>query len=190
MALLSVIMLMTSIVLVRTMRTWREQERFVTVSAALRESALVIQRELSEAALEDLDDFDVKVAGIAMRPGGSRVTFQRPLSLDGARWTRPVTLGLRNEDRNANLRLDGDEDEDANGTLDRLLERMEDLNGDGDFDDELETRVLCRNLDGLIITREKESRKVEVTLIARSLLQEGSRTPKEIRHTFSVFVRN
>jgi prepilin-type N-terminal cleavage/methylation domain-containing protein len=177
MALMTVIMLVTAVVLVRSARTWREQERFVEVSATLRQAALVLQRELAVAALDH-------------RPGGSRVTFQRPLSMDGAEWTRPITFRLRNEDKNANLALDGDEDEDSNGLLDRVLERVEDVNGDGDYDDVTETKVLCRNLDGLIFDRENNSRTLNVTLIARTRLRSEARVPDEIRHTFTVFVRN
>jgi prepilin-type N-terminal cleavage/methylation domain-containing protein len=190
MALMTVIMLVTAVVLVRSARTWREQERFVEVSATLRQAALVLQRELAEAALKEKDDYKVKVAALDHRPGGSRVTFQRPLSMDGAEWTRPITFRLRNEDKNANLALDGDEDEDSNGLLDRVLERVEDVNGDGDYDDVTETKVLCRNLDGLIFDRENNSRTLNVTLIARTRLRSEARVPDEIRHTFTVFVRN
>ncbi len=76
-----------------------------------------------------------------------------PDTLNGLNWTTPITIRLRNEDLNGDLLLSGGEDANANGALDRVIERLQDgiggLPPNGFFTDPGETRTIANNINGL-----------------------------------------
>ena len=221
-ALLSGICLVTSVVLVRSTRTWRVQEAQVALSSALRDSAMSIRQEMEEASWEERSELDPPVAALAIS-GGSKVvrdsgtsrtsadarinsdavqptgsfgianaavTFHAPLALDGESWSVPITIRLRNEDLNHNLVLDLKEDLDGSGTLDRLVERVEDRNGDGDLEDPGEVRILGVGVDGMTFTRNDDERSVSVELTGRERADDtGARMVTDTLR-FTVHVKN
>lgn len=189
--LLSAVFLMTGTVMIRGMQVVAMQDAYADVSDALRFSALAVSNEVCDAVLDDLPG-NTLVKGLTIDgKEGNLLTFQRPLTLDGLKATGRITLTVRNEDLNGNLTLDKGEDADKNGMLDRVLERLEDLDGDGRYDSPGERRVLARDIDAMTFSRDAGSRKISVTVVARSGIHaRGAQREVSKQHTFTAFVRN
>ena len=189
-ALLTGMFAITGTVLVRTVQAWRMQEAYTGVTAGLRDATLAITQELESAALKDDSSLSPPVKGLTVSPDTISVTYQVPMSLDGTTWSNPITIRLRTEDKNLNLKMDGKEDEDGNGFLDRVIERLEDLNGDKEYTKEGETRILARGIDRLTFAKSKDGSKIDVTVAARFAdLSNVQRTLSE-ENVFTVAVRN
>lgn len=189
--LVSALFLMSGTVMIKGMQVVATQNAFADVSEALRMSSLTLTSELASAVLDDVPGVNT-VKGLSI--GGTKadsLVFQRPLGLDGLTFSSPVTLRVRNEDTNGNLTLDTGEDLDKNGVLDRVLERTEDTNGDGKFDQPGETRILARNIDSATFDRQPGSHKITVTVNARSSMKIGATARTLAKQAqFTVFVRN
>lgn len=189
--LMSVLFLITGSVMIRGMQVVAMQDAYADVSDALRVSALTVTNEICDAVLDDIPGNSL-VSGLVIEgKEGTSVAFQRPLTLDGLKATGRITLRTRNEDSNGNLLLDKGEDADLNGTLDRVLERLEDIDGDGKYESPGEQRILARNVDAVYFSREVGSRQLGVTVVARAAIHvQGAERFVEKSHNFTAFVRN
>lgn len=188
--LLGVLFAITGTVLVRTVGAWRVQEAYTQVTAGLRDATLAISQELEAAATEDDSTLSPPVKGIVIAADGKQVTYQVPTSLDGKTWSKPIQIRVRSEDLNKNLLLDPKEDTDGNGFLDRVIERLEDIDGNGDYSGPGETRVIARGIDSLTFVHDKGSRKVNVTVAARIADLSAAKRTQSASQEFSVVVRN
>ncbi len=111
-------------------------------------------RATTAAGINGLAGITVIRDGVAMDPGieGDMVVFQVPTDSTGANWSAPIQYRFVNEDTNGNGFLDVGEDaideqnpaQDGNGDgiLTRCILREQDLNADGDFDEQGETRIV------------------------------------------------
>ena len=178
-------------VMIRGMQVVGIQNAYADVSEAMRTSALTLSNELSLGVLNDIPG-NALLKGLLIDPkAASSITYQVPLALDGLKASPAITVRVRNEDTNKNLILDDDEDVDKNGVLDRVLERVEDLDGDGTYDQPGETRVLARNVDSITFRKDPGSRRIHVTIMARSAMRIGDKSRTvEKEHEFSVFIKN
>ncbi|MFM1921678.1 MAG: hypothetical protein RLZZ303_3312 [Candidatus Hydrogenedentota bacterium] len=189
-AILGGIFAITGTVMVRSAKAWRAQQAYAQVTGALRDATLAISQELEAAAAIDDSTLTPPIKGASIGADGRSISFHTPRSLDGKSWSNLVEIRLRNEDKNGDLKLSGKEDEDGNDYLDRVIERLEDLNGDGEFGGPGETRILARGIDRLSFAREEDSRKVTVLVEARYPdLGMQSRTLSE-EQRFTVVIRN
>lgn len=153
----SIVLLLTGIlivamggVLVRSMRAADNNDDRTTLNASLRSAEMSMYVELAQATLGGMPLDVPAVAPLALPNNpGDTITFRRPLAVDGSLWSGSITYRLRNEDTNANLLPDIAEDADESGIIDRVIERLEDLDGDGTFDGPGETRVIARDIDNL-----------------------------------------
>jgi hypothetical protein len=184
------------------MRALEVEENYASVSASLRDAELQLTRELSESTLRDISSSVPPVVALALDiseeeeeeleegevPTSASVTFQLPRSLDGVVWSTPITISARNEDLDGDLLLDSDEDTDGNGVLDRVIERMEDLNDDGDFTDPGETRVLVRKVD--FLTMQLNENLLSITVNCTELAQNGSETIIQSSLNFTIPITN
>ncbi len=168
MGILSVVMVMSLGILINTQNVWDAEKSYMALNTALRDSSWQISEELSVAALNNHESMDPIVEGLSIEGDPpSSITFQKPLVSDQTEWSGAITIRLRNEDMDDDLILDSGEDVDGNGVLDRVVERLEDLDGSGDFEGPGETRVLARNMDSMIFQLVDE--ELIVSLVARSV---------------------
>ncbi len=188
-ALLTGIFLITSVIMTRSVASWQTEEAYAMVSAALRETSFTIRQELEDAVYEELKGA-VAIDGLQVDASGTSLTFRKPLAPEGDSWSAPIILRLRNEDGNGNLILDSGEDEDGNGNLDRVVERLVDLNGDGKRDAPGEWRIIGRNVEQLNFVKDDVSHSVRVYVRSRVPLFPGSERIFSDEHRMTVYVRN
>lgn len=190
-SMVTVLGLISGTVMIRGLQVVGTQAAYADVSEALRTAALTLNNELGDAVLEAVPGSSV-LKGLVLDPASPGViAFQRPLALDGLKASPQIQLRVRNEDANGNLQLDDGEDKDKSRTLDRVLERLEDLNGDGLYDQPGEVRVLARNIDAIQFSLDPGSRQIRATVAARKAITiAGKPRIVEKSHDISVFVRN
>lgn len=188
--LLSAMFAITGTVMVRMAGSWRAQQAYTQVTGALRDATLALSSEIEAAAFEDNSTIAPPIKGLSLDKSGTSVSYQVPLSLDGKTWSNVIVIRLRSEDRNMNLQLDKGEDEDGNGFLDRVIERLEDLDGDGAYKSPGETRILAKGIDKLTFKREENSRKISVIVTSRYPDLGKAKHVLAEEQTFSVVVRN
>lgn len=178
-------------VMIRGLQVVGIQNAYADVSDAMRTTALTLSNELAQGVLNDIPG-NALLKGLSINPKtADSITFQLPLALDGLKASPPITIRVRNEDTNGNLSLDEEEDLDKNGTLDRVLERLEDQNGDGVYDQPGETRVLARNIDSISFKQDPGSRQIHVTVLARSAMHIiGKARTVEKSHEFTIYIKN
>ena len=70
----------------------------------------------------------------------TEIVFQRPRNASGKLWTSAIRFRYYNEDTNGNALLDPGEDTDGDKVLSRRIQRIQDVNGDGDTADPGEVR--------------------------------------------------
>jgi len=165
-ALVSILALLVGTVWIGALNVWEVQETEAQVNESLRQATSLIADELRQASLEAVPSVTPAVAGLVVGSARDSVTFQRPLDAAGETWSSPVTIQWYSEDVNGNLLLDGDEDSNGNGALDRVIERRQDLNGDGEIAGPGEVQILARNVDQFVVTL--EGRTLELELLARA----------------------
>lgn len=178
-------------VMIRGLQVVGIQNAYADVSDAMRTAALSLSNELALGVLNDIPG-NALLKGLKIDPkAADSITFQLPLALDGLKASRSITVRVRNEDVNGNLIMDDDEDTNKNGILDRVLERLEDINGDGLYDQPGETRVLASNIDKVSFQQDPGSRQIHVTVLARSAMRiVGKTRTVEKSHEFTVYVKN
>ncbi len=177
-------------VLVNSVRTWRAAEAYTAATAAVRDASLSIAHELESASLLGNKALNPPVAGLKLAKTGDAITFQKPLALSGELWSPPIQIRIRNEDRNGNLKLDGGEDLDKNGVLDRVIELLEDRDGNGDYLGPGETRLLARGVDQLAFKLDAPRATIVLELVARFPRFPGSPDAIEHRHQLPIRIRN
>lgn len=189
MAISSMLILAMAGILNRSIDTWEQEEDHAMVNQSLRVAEMDIRNALMTASL--LGDVTqappVQAVTLNANPG-TAVTMQRPLAIDGTAWTNPITIRLRNEDINGNLLLDGGEDVDNDGALNRVVERLEDINNDGDFNDNGETRTLSTNVDALTFTLNGSI--MTVTMLSRRPIDDGANVIATDNLAFTVPILN
>jgi len=190
-ALLASVFLMTGTVMIRGMQVVAMQDAYADISDALRFAAMSVTNEVCDAVLDNLPG-NTSVKGLTIEgKEATQLNFQRPISLDGLKATGVISIAVRNEDLNGDLELDKGEDADKNGALDRVLERLEDLDGDGNYNSPGERKVLARDIDAVYFARDPGSRQINVTVVARSGIHaQGAVRLVEKKHSFTAFVRN
>lgn len=178
-ALLSVLLLTVGTVWLNAFSVWEVQDDFALTNAALRDSSSTIADEVRLSTRFDLPSALPPVIGLTVEGDPpTSVTFQKPLTPDGLQWTVPITFRLYNEDVNGDLRLDASEDLNQNGLLDRVIERLEDKDGNGVYDAPGEARIVARGIDNLVFTLNGD--KLDMIITARrksdrrNVLQEHS----------------
>ncbi len=185
MAVFSVIMVVSSVVWVSALNLWEAEQSQGELTSGLRSTAWRMSQELASAVAADRASLEPPVAGLIIDPGpGAAITFQKPLSTDETQWSGLITIRHRNEDENGNLKRDYGEDLDENGVADRVVERLEDLNGDGAFTGSGETTVLGRSIDAMAVALAGD--QLTVTLTARTM---GSRQERIVDHDVVFRVR-
>ena len=190
-AVLTVMFTVTSAVIVSTAKSWRAAEAYASVTRGQRDTALAIGQHLEQAKYEPDLTASPPVNGVSISESGEEIRFHLPASADGKTWSSEIRIRLRNEDQNGNLVNDLGEDYDRNGVLDRVVERLENLDDDEkSFSGPGETRVLARGVSGLNFNMEPGSRwvNVAVTAEARDLGRAGAIVSEVSR--FRVLVRN
>jgi len=175
----------TGTVLVRTAKVWRAEEAFAEVSQGLRNASMALSRELEIAGLEADLTATPPTIGLTIGEDADSVKFHLPASARGGAWSAPVTYRLRNEDLDGDLELDSDEDVDKNGVLDRVIERLQDADGNGVITP-AETRVVARNVDELKLVRRPGTPWVDVTIVSRS--QDAGRAGAIVSQSSSISV--
>ncbi len=189
MSLSSLLILSVAGILNRSMDTWAQEEDHATVNQSLRVAEMSIRNTLISASL--LGDISqappIQALTLNANPG-TAVTVQQPLATDGTVWTSPITIQLRNEDANANLLLEPGEDLNNNGVLDRVVERLQDINGDGDFLDNGETRTLSNNVDVMTLTL--NGTVMTVNLVSRRPIDDAANMFATDNLTFTVPIMN
>jgi prepilin-type N-terminal cleavage/methylation domain-containing protein len=79
------------------------------------------------------------------------LVFQVPADPSGQTYSQPIRYRYFNEDTNGDGTLNSWEDADDDHILDRIIQRVQDINGDGDTDDDGEVRTVgaANNISGL-----------------------------------------
>jgi len=189
MALSSLLILTVAGVLNRSMNTWEQEEDHAMVNQSLRAAEINIRNSLMTASLlGDVSQVPAIQPLTQNANPGTSVTIQQPLAIDGTVWTNPITIQLRNEDANANLLLEPGEDLNNNGALDRVVERLEDINQDGDFNDPGEIRTLSTNVDVLTFTLNGQI--MTVNLVSRRPIDDAANMIATDNLTFTVPILN
>ncbi len=184
-AILAVVLMMATMVWVNSLNLWEAEQSYAAVSAGLRSTAWAMSQELAAAVASGRESLDPPVAGLSIVPEPNvAVVFQKPLVSDETQWSGLITIRHRNEDVDGNLKLDEGEDVDGNGVADRVVERLEDLNGDGNFEGPGETLVLGRDIDVMAV--ELVGSQLQVTLTGRAM---GSRKKQDIGYSQDFRVR-
>ncbi|MBI1320105.1 MAG: prepilin-type N-terminal cleavage/methylation domain-containing protein [Candidatus Hydrogenedens sp.] len=187
-AVMGGIFAITGTVLVRSAKVWHAEETFAAVSNGMRDAAMAISRDLQFARLEADLTQTPPVIGVTLGKGD--IQFQMPQSADGNAWSPVVMFRLNNEDKNGNLRLDSGEDLDQDGILDRCIERVQDIDGDGKYEGDGEVRVVARGIDRLSFQQEPGSTLIEVAIEARVPDPGRENVPQVQSNRFSVRVSN
>ncbi len=181
----AVVMVIASACWVSALNLWEAERSHSDLNAGLRTTAWYISQELAAAAATDRDSLEPQVEGLTVSaPSPTEITFQKPLATDESVWSTPIIIRHRNEDTNGNLKRDPGEDLDENGVADRVVERLEDINGDGSFDGPGETIVLGRSIDAM--AAQVIGSQLEVALTARTM---GSRKERAVSHDMLFRVR-
>ena len=189
MAVMVIFLALVSNVYLTLMRNWAMESSYVVLSSAVRNAISATCEELALTTLSDNDSVAPPVRGLRIEGDeSSSVVFQKPLVADGSQWSNPITIRLRNEDSDGDLRLDAGEDVDLNGILDRVVERLVDLNGDDDFDDIGEVRVLARDIDTLIFSL--SGSRLDISLRGRRMPGIRTETPLTHTETYSIMIAN
>ena len=179
----------TGTVLVRTAKVWRAEEAFAEVSQGLRNASMSVSRELEMAGLEADLTATPPTKGLTIGADADSIEFHMPAAAVGGVWSAPVMFRLRNEDVDRDLELDSDEDVDRNGVLDRVVERLQDSDGNGTVTP-AETRVVARNVDQLRFELRPGTPWVDVTMVSRYRdLGRGGAILSQT-NTISVMVKN
>jgi type II secretory pathway pseudopilin PulG len=170
-------------------RAWVVEDNYMQVSAEMRSAMQSLSSELSVASVGDVPLAAPPVEGVALTGDpATAVTFQTPTSADGLTWSAPITIQLRNEDANGDLLMSGGEDDDDNGLLDRVIERVQDMNGDGDTTDAGEVRVLARSVDTLTFVQ--NGNRISANIVVRILPRGSSEIPLVSTTSFDILVLN
>jgi len=189
MAMSSLLILSIAGVLNRSVDTWEQEEDHAIVNQSIRAAEINIRNALMTASLlGDVSQVPAIQPLTQNANPGTAVTVQQPLAIDGTVWTNPITIQLRNEDANANLFLEPGEDLNNNGVLDRVVERLEDINQDGDFNDPGEIRTLSTNVDVLTFTLNGQI--MTVNLVSRRPIDDAANMIATDNLTFTVPILN
>ena len=124
-------------------------------------------------------------ADVALGNPGNEFTVQIPLVITpdtAADWSSAITYQFINEDDNGNGRRDaGEADDDGNGVLSRRLVRLQDLDGNGNFNGVGETRVLdaANSFANITFTLNADNDMVTINLTATENFHERGRVNEE-----------
>jgi type II secretion system protein J len=161
----------------------------------LRNTMLVVKRQLQMAAKQDDDSLDPILEGVEIVENpveGSPVEigFQIPLDDTGLTWSERIRFRFVNEDLNGNDYLDSGEDLNGDGMLTQQIVRIQDLNGDGhiDPDDEIFPIGASNNITDVQFTRNAEV--VTIRLTARKRTTTRDATPVTATLVGRVYLMN
>jgi len=193
---LSILLLMAYGAAEVTLSSTRVATAEMRAQTSVRATLEEIGRELElGAGLETAAGFNgvapvrIFLDGVEQPPGlgGDLIVFQIPLDATGAIWSTPIQYRFVNEDANGNGLLDPGEDaanpidpaNDGNddGLLTRRIVREQDGNGDGDFDDPGERRVVgsANDVSAVQFQLGPTGDMVTITLSATTVIEGTSR---------------
>lgn len=139
-ALLSVVGLLAFMAVQSAVSATEVAEAQGTAQVNVAQLVQIMTRELQLASTRADDSLSPPLEPAVLRnnpaPGVPlELEFQVPTDNTGRNWSTRIRYRYINEDANGNGRLDGGEDLNEDGLLNRRIVRMEDRNGDGDADD-------------------------------------------------------
>lgn len=140
-ALLSVVGLLAFMAVQSAVSATEVAEAQGTAQVNVAQLVQIMTRELQLASTRADDSLSPPLEPAVLRnnpaPGVPlELEFQVPMDNTGRNWSTRIRYRYINEDANGNGRLDGGEDLNEDGLLNRRIVRMQDRNGDGDADDD------------------------------------------------------
>jgi prepilin-type N-terminal cleavage/methylation domain-containing protein len=156
---------------------------------SVRDVVAVMESELELAGKND--DPAVGLTGLrVVGTSNPSLVFQVPLDQSGDNWSAPITYRYVNEDLDGDGVLDPGEDEDGDGALTRRIQRVQDMNGDGDTDDPGETRPLGGSNDVSNVIFALNNDQVTVTVTASAAFGKGMQDLTQATITKVIYLLN
>jgi prepilin-type N-terminal cleavage/methylation domain-containing protein len=165
------------------------------VQSNVRETLLLMNEELQLASKVTDDSLNPPLNAVTINQNPApnspvEIVFQVPRTGSGRNWSRPIRYRYINEDANDNNLLDDGEDTNGDGALTRRIFRLQDLNGDGDFDDPGESRPLGTSNDLSDVQFVRNGDVITVTLTARKIMGGRRTSPVTATATGRIYLLN